>query len=74
MIDGRILDRIRRVGRAIGAAAKAETPAAEVDGKLAPAEALTAPVKQRKCILFILSLKDGKILASGSGTAAGGII
>jgi iron complex transport system substrate-binding protein len=69
-----ILDKIRVVGKAIGADAKAETLAAEVDGKLTAAEALTAPVKQRKRILFILSLKDGKILASGSGTAADGII
>jgi iron complex transport system substrate-binding protein len=31
-------------------------------------------VKEHKRILFILSFKDGRILASGSGTAADGII
>ena len=48
--------------------------ATEVDGKLKAAEALTANVEQRKRVLFILSFKDGRILASGSGTAADGII
>ena len=69
-----ILDRIRVVARAIGADAKGEALAADVDAKLKAAEALTANVKERKRILFILSFKDGRILASGSGTAADGII
>ena len=69
-----ILDRIRVVARAIGADAKAEALVADVDTKLKAAEALTAGVKERKRILFILSFKDGRILASGSGTAADGII
>ena len=60
-----ILDRIRVVGKAIGADAKAEALAADVDKRLKAAEALTADVKERKRILFILSFKDGRILASG---------
>ena len=48
--------------------------ATEVDVKLKAAEALTANVEQRKRVLFILSFKDGRILASGSGTAADGVI
>jgi iron complex transport system substrate-binding protein len=69
-----ILDRIRIVAKALGVDAKAEPLLAEVERKLKAAEALTASVKQRKRILFILSFKDGRILASGSGTAAAGII
>ena len=67
-----ILDRIRVVAKAIGADAGAL--ATEVDVKLKAAEALTANVEQRKRVLFILSFKDGRILASGSGTAADGVI
>ena len=67
-----ILDRIRVVAKAIGADAGAL--ATEVDVKLKAAEALTANVGQRKRVLFILSFKDGRILASGSGTAADGVI
>ncbi|WP_274628726.1 heme/hemin ABC transporter substrate-binding protein [Arvimicrobium flavum] len=69
-----IVERIRAVGQAIGAPAKAEELALKVDGKLKQAEDLTAGVKERKRVLFILSMQGGKILASGSNTAANGII
>ncbi|WP_269929622.1 heme/hemin ABC transporter substrate-binding protein [Aminobacter sp. HY435] len=71
-----ILDKIRVVGKALGADAKAETLAAEVDKQLGEAEALTTaiPAGERKRVLFILSMQGGKILSSGSDTAAAGII
>lgn len=69
-----IVERIRAVGKAIGVDEKAETLAAEVDGKLKQAEKLTADVKERKRVLFILSMQGGKIQASGANTAANGII
>ncbi len=69
-----IIERIRAVGKAIGVDDKAETLAAQVDGKLKEAEKLTAGVKERKRVLFILSMQGGKIQAAGAGTAANGII
>jgi iron complex transport system substrate-binding protein len=69
-----ILDKISVVGKAIGADAKAAELAAKVDADLKAAEALTAGIPQRKRILFVLSVQDGKILGSGSNTAADGII
>lgn len=71
-----ILDKIHIVGKALGADAKAEALAAEVDKQLTDAEALTSGIPQgeRKRVLFILSLQGGKILAAGSDTAANGII
>jgi iron complex transport system substrate-binding protein len=69
-----ILEKIRLVGKALGADAKAEKLAAETDVKLKAAEKQTASVKDRKRVLFILSLQNGKILAAGSNTAADGII
>lgn len=71
-----ILDKIHVVGKALGADAKAEALAAEVDKQLRDAEALTSAVPQaeRKRVLFILSMQGGKILAAGSDTAANGII
>lgn len=69
-----ILDRIRIVGKAIGADAKADALVAETDAKLKAVENQVASVKERKRILFILSAQGGKILASGSDTAANGII
>lgn len=71
-----IIEKIRVVGKALGADAKAETLAADVDKQLSEAEALTKaiPTGERKRVLFILSMQGGKIMASGSDTAAAGII
>ena len=52
--DG-ILEKIRVVGKAIGADEKAAALAADVDAELTAAEALTAGIKERKRVLFILS-------------------
>ena len=69
-----ILTKIKAVGEALGVEDKAEKLAAEVDASLKAAEAQTASIKDRKRVLFILSLQDGKVLASGTETAANGII
>ena len=69
-----ILEKIRIVGKALGVDAKAEELAGSVAGELKAAEELTAGVTERKRVLFILSMQGGKILASGSDTAADGII
>lgn len=69
-----ILEKIRIVGKALGADAKAEELAGSVAGQLEAAEKLTAGITERKRVLFVLSMQGGKILASGTGTAADGII
>jgi iron complex transport system substrate-binding protein len=69
-----ILAKIRTVGKALDVDAKADTLAATVDADLAAAEKLTADIPKRKRVLFILSMQGGKLLASGSNTAADGII
>lgn len=69
-----IVEKVRAVGKAIGAESKAEELAAKVDEDLKAAEKLTAAVTERKRVLFVLSLKGGKILASGTNSAADGII
>lgn len=69
-----ILDKVRIVGKALGVDAKAEVLAKELDAKLTAAEKQTASIKQRKRILFVLSIQGGKILAAGSDTAADGMV
>jgi len=69
-----ILAKIRATGKALGVDAKAETLAAQVDADLATAEKLTADLTTRKRVLFILSAQGGKLLASGTNSAADGII
>lgn len=71
-----ILDKIRVVGKALSVEDKASALETKVDADLKAAEAQTAaiPADKRKRVLFILSMQGGKMLASGSGTAADGII
>lgn len=69
-----ILEKIEIVGDVLGVADKAEKLAADVSAEIDAARALTADVKERKKVLFVLSLQGGRVLASGTGTAADGII
>ena len=73
--DG-ILAKVRAVGAALDVPDKAEALATELDDELKAAEAATAdiPDAERKRVLFVISVQDGKIRAAGSGTAANGII
>jgi iron complex transport system substrate-binding protein len=69
-----ILRKIRVVGAALGVEEKAAALADEVERDVGAAEALTGGIFERKRVLFILSMQGGRIMASGSGTAADGII
>ncbi|SEQ37022.1 iron complex transport system substrate-binding protein [Devosia sp. YR412] len=71
--DG-VLVKIRAVGQALGVADKAEAFAAEIEQQFAELAARTDVVTEPKRVLFILSAEGGKIQASGTGTAADGII
>jgi iron complex transport system substrate-binding protein len=68
-----ILEKIRIVGAALGAEGRAAELAEQVGRDVAAAEA-AARTDAPPRVLFVLSLQGGKILASGSGTAADGII
>ncbi|CAG1011964.1 MAG: hemin ABC transporter substrate-binding protein [Rhizobiaceae bacterium] len=71
--DG-IVVKIRAVGEALGVNDKAKTLAASVATDLDAAEKTTASIGERKRVMFLLSAQGGKLLASGSGTAADGVI
>ena len=71
--DG-VVVKIRAVGQALGVADKAEALALETEQQFADLAARTDAVTAPKRILFILSVEGGKIQASGTGTAADGII
>ena len=71
--DG-ILAKIRAVGKALGVEAEADGLARSVGAELDAATALTAGIDDRRRVLFVLSLQGGKVLASGTGTAADGMI
>lgn len=69
-----ILTKIRTVGTALDAEADAEALADAVADKLDAVAAQIAAINERQRVLFVLSLQGGKVLASGTGTAADGII
>ena len=69
-----ILAKVRAVGQALDVTDKAEALAGELDAALKAVEARTANIAQRKRVLFVLSTDGGKIQASGTDTAANGII
>jgi len=69
-----ILIKVRAVGQALGVTDKAETLAGELEVALNAVQARTANIAERKRVLFVLSTEGGKIQASGTDTAADGII
>lgn len=69
-----VADKIKSVGKALGVEEKADKLAASADADLAVAEKTAAGIKERKRVLFILSMQGGRIMASGKNTAANGII
>ena len=69
-----ILGKIETVGAALGVPDKAGKLSAEVKADIDAALASTAGIAERKRVLFVLSMQGGKVLASGTGTAADGII
>lgn len=69
-----VLTKVRAVGEALGLEAEAETLATKLEGEFAALKARTDAVDAPKKVLFILSNQGGQIQASGTGTAANGII
>ena len=69
-----IVEKILAVGEALNANTAAKQLASKVDDDLAKAEEQSAKIKTRKSVTFVLSLRGGKILASGANTSADAII
>lgn len=67
-------DNIRIIAEALGVPDKGEALRARLAEDLAAVQTLTSDLEEPKSVLFILSLRDDRILASGTGTAADGII
>lgn len=69
-----VIARIEAVGQSLGLEDKAAELAANVSRDLDVAEKIAANQNPRKRVLFIMSAREGRILASGTGTGADGII
>lgn len=69
-----VLAKIEAVGKALGVEEDAAALSEAVDVDLRAAEAAAADIEERAKVLFILSMEGGRVMASGTGTAADGII
>lgn len=69
-----ILAKIEVVGKALGAEVRATELAAQVEADTLAAERVTADIADRARVIFVLSMQGGRILASGTGTAADGVM
>ncbi|MBR1224120.1 MULTISPECIES: hemin ABC transporter substrate-binding protein [unclassified Bradyrhizobium] len=69
-----LLDKIKLVGHAMGADARAECLTAAVSGDLAQLRALRAKVTKPVRVMFVMSLLNGRAMAAGQKTAANEII
>jgi len=72
---GRIGQKIRDVGAAVGLSDKAEALAAKTDDGLKAVAADVAKIAgEKKKVLFVLSVSNGRLMAGGADTEAGAII
>lgn len=69
-----VSEKIMAVGGALGVEDAARALVAEVGAELAASEAAALASEEPKRVLFILSMKGGRVMASGDNTAADGII
>jgi len=69
-----LLDKIKLVGHAMGADARAECLTAAVTDDLAQLRALRAKVTKPVRVMFVMSLLNGRAMAAGQKTAANEII
>lgn len=71
----KIGQKIRDVGTAVGLADKAETLAAKTEADLKTLADDVAKIKaDKKKVLFVLSLSNGRVMAGGADTEAGAVI
>ncbi|WP_455466550.1 heme/hemin ABC transporter substrate-binding protein [Bartonella sp. B39] len=69
-----VIEKIRIVGKAIHREAQAAALIKKLSHDFVNNDALLAKVTKPKRVLFILSVQNGRVMASGTGTAADGMI
>lgn len=69
-----VLVKVRGVGTTLGLEAEAEALAQQIEAEFAALKTRTDAIQTRKKVLFVLSNQGGQIQASGTGTAADGMI
>ncbi len=69
-----VADKIVQVGEALGIKNKAQSLAKKVSNDFTSAASAVQPNDRSSKVMFVLSLRDGKVITAGANTAAGEII
>ncbi|WP_332066070.1 heme/hemin ABC transporter substrate-binding protein [Bartonella sp. CB189] len=69
-----VIEKIRLVGKAIHREVQAAALIEKVNHDFLENDALLAKISKPKRVLFVLSVQNGRVMASGTGTAADGMI
>ncbi|WP_455478499.1 heme/hemin ABC transporter substrate-binding protein [Bartonella sp. B10] len=69
-----VIEKIRLVGKAINREMQAAALIEKVNRDFMDNDAILAKIQKPKRVLFVLSVQNGRVMASGTGTAADGII
>lgn len=69
-----VADKILAVGKAIGVEARSEELAASVTARFQESGGMAASVPEQKTVLFVLSLKSGRVMAGDENSSAESII
>ncbi|MCZ2158156.1 ABC transporter substrate-binding protein [Bartonella sp. 220] len=69
-----VIEKIRLVGKALHREAEAAALIKKISRDFVDNDALLAKVTKPKRVLFIFSVQNGRVMASGTGTAADGMI
>ncbi|EJF98718.1 hypothetical protein MEI_00288 [Bartonella vinsonii subsp. arupensis Pm136co] len=69
-----VIEKIRLVGKALHREAEAAALIKKISCDFVDNDALLAKVTKQKRVLFIFSVQNGRVMASGTGTAADGMI
>jgi iron complex transport system substrate-binding protein len=69
-----VLAKVEAVGKALGVEEEAAELARRIDADLQAAEEAASGIDDPARVLFILSMEGGRVMASGTGTAADGMI
>ena len=67
-------DKVRRIGEIIGAQAEAEKLAAKIEADFASLANERGQIKERKKVLFVLAVQNGRATIGGKGTGADAVL
>lgn len=67
-------EKVRRIGEVVGTASEAQTLASKIEAEFASLENDRKQIKDRKKVLFVLAVQNGRATVGGTGTGADAVL